>query len=130
MQWQDKRIAKGEMYRWSVGEESDGRKEGRRSWRAVRKLAEVGLLTARKSVSVPEPGTLVWCGGIGGSCAFSRTLSRIVLFCPALVALWVQAGATQIGRVGRYRRVLECQSPRPAQRWLSLAAATFSRRAG
>lgn len=59
MQWQDKWIAEGEMYRWSVGEESDGRKEGRRrSWRAVRKLAEVGLLTARKSVSVPEPGTL------------------------------------------------------------------------
>lgn len=25
----------------------------------------------------------------------------------------MRAGATQIGRVGRYRRVLECQSPRP-----------------
>lgn len=116
MQWQGGWIAKGEMYRWSVREESDGRKEGRRrSWRAVRKLAEVGLLTARKSVGVPERAT--GCGAAAGlgSCAFSRTLARIVLFCPALVALCVQAGATQIGRVGRYSRVLECQSPRPAQ---------------
>jgi hypothetical protein len=32
--------------------------------------------------------------------------------------------------VGRYSRVLECQSPKPAERWRSLAAATFSRRAG
>ena len=44
------KLQKGEMYRWRVREESDGRKEGSRSWRAVRKLAEVGLLTARKSV--------------------------------------------------------------------------------
>ena len=72
----------------------------------MRKLAEVGLLTARKSVGVPE--TLGGgAAGLLGSSAFSRTLTRIVLFCPALVARWRQAGATQIGRVGRYRRVLE-----------------------
>ena len=79
----------------------------------MRKLAEVGLLTARKSVGVPESRGGGAAGMIGGRSAFSRTLSRIVLFCPALVARWRQAGATQIGRVGRYRRVLECQSPRP-----------------
>ena len=80
----------------------------------MRKLAEDGLLTARKSVGVPESRGGGAAGIIGGAAsAFSRTLSRIVLFCPALVARWRQAGATQIDRVGRYRRVLECQSPRP-----------------
>jgi hypothetical protein len=66
MQWQNERIAKGEMYGWWMGEESEETRGNRRSWRAVRKLAEVGLLTARKSASVPE--TLEeWCavGGIG-----------------------------------------------------------------
>jgi hypothetical protein len=57
------KLQKGEMYGWRVREESDGRKEGSRSWRAVRKLAEVGLLTARKSVGVPE--TRAGCGAVG-----------------------------------------------------------------
>jgi len=68
MQWQSERIAKRRDVQMDcrVREESDGRKEGskrRRSWRAVRKLAEVGLLTARKSVSVPE--TSDGCGAAG-----------------------------------------------------------------
>lgn len=68
----------------------------------MRKLAEVGLLTARKSVGVPETRGGGAAGILGGAAsAFSRTLSRIVLFCPALVARWRQAGATQIDRVGR-----------------------------
>lgn len=123
MQWQREWTASNGKARCTDGRrvgcekkvmvERGEQEEEESSWRAVRKLAEVGLLTARKSVGVPESRGGGAAGMIGGRSAFSRTLSRIVLFCPALVARWRQAGATQIGRVGRYRRVLECQSPRP-----------------
>ena len=46
------------------------------SWRAVRKLAEVGLLTARKSVGVPETRGGGAAGIIGGAAALFRGLCQ------------------------------------------------------
>jgi len=47
-----------------------GEQEEESSWRAVRKLAEVGLLTARKSVGVPETRGGGAAGMIGGGALF------------------------------------------------------------
>lgn len=46
------------------------------SWRAVRKLAEVGLLTARQSVGVPETRGGGAAGIIGGAAALFRGLCQ------------------------------------------------------
>lgn len=73
------------------------------------------------------PETENWRCWRGGSSAFSRALVEIVLFrwwyVYSLASM--DHGNYCCWRVGRYRGVLECKSPTPAQRWRSLAAATF-----